>query len=158
MKELTLHIPVRIAQPEELSEQDRQLVEQAKQATYTSYAPYSQFCVGAALLLQNGETICGSNQENASYPIGCCAERTALFYAGTHYPGVGVQAIAVAARRKNGDFITEPAAPCGMCRQALMEAEHRFGPIRVLLYGTEGVYCLERIADLLPLVFTSDSL
>ncbi|MCQ2266707.1 MAG: cytidine deaminase [Bacteroidaceae bacterium] len=158
MKELTLHIPLRIAQPDELSDQDHQLVEQAKQATNTSYAPYSQFCVGAALKLKNGETICGSNQENAASPVGCCAERTALFYAGAHYPGVGVETIAIAARRQDGDFTTGPISPCGMCRQALMEVEHRFGPIRVLLYGTEGVYCLECIADLLPLVFTSDSL
>lgn len=142
----------------ELSEADRKLVELAKEATTTSYSPYSHFAVGAALLLANGETVTGSNQENAAYPVGCCAERTALFSAGAHYPGVGISAIAIAARESNGEFTAAPVSPCGMCRQALMEAEHRFGTIRVLLYGTEGIHCLNRIADLLPLTFTSNHL
>lgn len=158
MKELTINIPVKIYKEEELSPTQLQLVEKAKKATFTSYSPYSQFRVGAALLLTNGETVCGSNQENASYPIGCCAERTALFYAGANYPDTAVSAIAIAARGTNGEFLAEPAAPCGMCRQALMETEHRFGPIQVLLYGTNGIYCFEKVADLLPLVFTSDAL
>lgn len=158
MKNITIHIPISICSPDELSTADRQLVEKAKQASFSSYSPYSNFRVGAALLLKNGETICGSNQENASYPISCCAERTALFYAGAQYPDTGIEAIAIAARRPDGEFINEPASPCGMCRQALSEAEHRFGPIRVLLYGTDGIYCLNSVADLLPLVFTSESL
>lgn len=158
MKEITLNIPLQILTPEELSEADRKLVEAAKTATRTSYAPYSNFRVGAALLLDNGEIITGSNQENAAYPVGCCAERTALFYAGAHYPDVPVRAIAIAARNSEGEFLTQPAAPCGMCRQALMETEHRLGTIRVLLYGQNGTYCLRSVADLLPLVFTSDDL
>lgn len=158
MKQLTITVPVKIYALEELPEADRMLVERAKQATDGSYSPYSNFRVGAALLLSNGEIVCGANQENASYPIACCAERTALFYAGANYPGVGVKTIAIAARRAEDGFLAEPASPCGMCRQALMEVEHRFGPIRVLLYGTEGTYVLNCVADLLPLVFTADSL
>lgn len=158
MKQIEIKIPVTVYADDELSPSDRQLVEMAKEATHSSYAPYSHFCVGAALRLANGEVVTGSNQENAAYPVGCCAERTALFYAGAHYPGVGVETIAIAARHSDGAFISEPTAPCGMCRQALSEVEHRFGPIRVLLYGTDGTYALSSVADLLPLVFTSDSL
>lgn len=158
MRNYAINISVEVAGEHELSPQDLALVNAAREATKSSYAPYSQFNVGAAILLENGETISGSNQENAASPVGCCAERTALFYANAHYPGVGIKAIAIAAHRHNEDFTPSPVSPCGMCRQALMEAEHRFGPIRVLLYGTEGTHILQSVNDLLPLVFTSDNL
>ena len=158
MREYTLTTKVRVLSPEELTPEENRLVEQAKEASYSSYSPYSHFCVGAALLLTNGETVCGSNQENASYPVGCCAERTAMHYAGARYPNIGIKTLAIAARGTDGQFTSEATAPCGMCRQALAEAEHRFGPIRILLYCTEGVHCIDSVSELLPMTFTSESL
>lgn len=158
MKEYTIQTTVRVCTDEELTPEELNLINLAKEATQSSYAPYSHFHVGAALLLKNGQTVCGANQENAAFPVGCCAERTALHYAGAHYPGVGISLLAIAARGTDGEFVAEPAAPCGMCRQALAEAEHRFGPIRILLYGTEGTYCIDSVGALLPLAFTSEAL
>lgn len=139
---------------EELSEQDRQLIESAKQATQQSYAPYSQFHVGAAVLLEDGTTITGTNQENAAYPSGLCAERTALFYASSTHPDKAVVALAIAAHTK-GKFTNNPISPCGACRQVMLEIEQRHArPIRILLYGTEGVYVIEGgVRELLPLTF-----
>ena len=139
---------------EELSEQDRQLIESAKQATQQSYAPYSQFHVGAAVLLEDGTTITGTNQENAAYPSGLCAERTALFYASSTHPDKAVVALAIAAHSK-GEFTESPISPCGACRQVMLEIEQRHArPIRILLYGTEGVYVIEGgVRELLPLTF-----
>ena len=107
---------------DELNETDRNLVEQAKKATETSYAPYSKFNVGAAVLLENGETISGSNQENAAFPSGTCAERTTIFYASALFPGVRFCKLAIAAFT-DGEFIEEPISPCGACRQAILEYE-----------------------------------
>jgi cytidine deaminase len=139
---------------EELSEQDRQLIESAKQATQQSYAPYSQFHVGAAVLLEDGTTITGTNQENAAYPSGLCAERTALFHASSTHPDKAVVALAIAAHTK-GEFTNNPISPCGACRQVMLEIEQRHArPIRILLYGTEGVYVIEGgVRELLPLTF-----
>ena len=153
MKELHIQTHVQIFAPEELSDDDLQLVEIAKEMTHTSYAPYSHFHVGAALRLADGQVFRGSNQENAAHPVGLCAERTAFFAASAEAPGVPPVSIAVAAYT-HGAFIAKPAAPCGMCRQALLEAETRFQqPIRVLLYGTEGVYVIPSFKQLLPLNF-----
>lgn len=139
---------------EELSEQDRQLIESARQATQQSYAPYSQFHVGAAVLLEDGTTITGTNQENVAYPSGVCAERTALFYASSTHPDKAVVALAIAAHTK-GEFTNNPISPCGACRQVMLEIEQRHArPIRILLYGTEGVYVIEGgVRELLPLTF-----
>lgn len=139
---------------EEISEQDRQLIDAAKAATECSYAPYSQFHVGAAALLSDGTIVTGSNQENAAYPSGMCAERTTLFHAGAAYPQKAVTALAIAARTK-GEFTKTPIAPCGACRQVMLEVENRHQcPIRTLLYGTEGIYLIEGGAhELLPLTF-----
>ena len=139
---------------EELSEQDRQLIESAKQATQQSYAPYSQFHVGAAVLLEDGTTITGTNQENAAYPSGLCAERTALFYASSAHPDKAIVALAIAAYTK-GEFTNKPISPCGACRQVMLEIEQRHAcPIRILLYGTEAVYIIEGgVRELLPLTF-----
>ncbi len=142
----------------ELSESDRLLVEKAKAMTDTSYAPYSHFCVGAALALADGQIFLGSNQENAVFPVGLCAERTAFFAASANAPEVAPVAIAIAARNSEG-FQSKPVTPCGACRQALLEAEMRFHqPIRVLLYGTEGVYVLPSMKSLLPLTFDGSEL
>lgn len=153
MREYQIHTLVQCFALEELSADDLQLVEVAKAMTETSYSPYSHFQVGAALRLADGQIFRGSNQENAAYPVGLCAERTAFFAAGANAPDVPPVAIAIAAQTQ-GHFLAQPAAPCGMCRQALLEAETRFNQdIRVLLYGTEGVLVVKSFKDLLPLNF-----
>lgn len=137
----------------ELNDTDKNLVERAKKATETSYAPYSKFNVGAAVLLENGEIISGSNQENAAFPSGTCAERTTIFYAGARFPGVRFCKLAIAAFTE-GEFIEEPISPCGACRQAILEYEKLGGqPIEILLAGRNNVYKLQGIRSLLPLSF-----
>ena len=158
MKEFTIHTQVRFYQENELSHDDQELISAAREATKRSYAPYSKFYVGAALRLANQQIVCGSNQENAAYPSGTCAERTAIFYANAQYPEQPVEALAIAAQT-NGKFLALPISPCGSCRQVILETEHRFKkPIRILLYGTEGVYVLEGIQSILPLQFDQDCL
>ena len=153
MKSIEIKVPIQFFDLEELSNDDRQLVERAKAMTESSYSPYSEFRVGAALRLQDGQVFAGSNQENAAYPVGLCAERTAFFFAQANAPAVPPVAIAIAAFT-GGRFLEKPVSPCGMCRQALLEAETRYGqPIRVILYGTEGVYVVPSMRDLLPLTF-----
>lgn len=144
---------------DELSEQDRQLIDAAKAATQRSYAPYSHFHVGAAALLADGTVVTGSNQENAAYPSGLCAERTALFHAGATHPDQTVVALAIAAYT-GAAFTSTPIAPCGACRQVMLEVEHRHRhSIRTLLYGTEGIYLIEGgTHDLLPLTFDASFL
>lgn len=158
MKEFTIHTQVRFYLENELSHDDQELISAAREATKRSYAPYSKFYVGAALRLANQQIVCGSNQENAAYPSGTCAERTAIFYANAQYPEQPVEALAIAAQT-NGKFLAQPISPCGSCRQVILETEHRFKkPIRILLYGTEGVYVLEGIQSILPLQFDQDCL
>ena len=139
---------------DELSEQDRHLVDAAKHATEHSYAPYSHFQVGAAVQLVDGTIVTGTNQENAAYPSGLCAERTALFYAGTAHPDKAVEALAIAAYT-DGRFTRTPIAPCGACRQVMLETEQRHGrSMRILLYGTEAICVIEDgVGALLPLAF-----
>ncbi len=144
---------------EELSPEDSALVEAAKKACATAYAPYSNFHVGAAVALENGVVVSGSNQENAAYPSGTCAERCALFYANATHPTVAVRALAIAAADADGAFTVAPVAPCGACRQVLLEAEQRFGkPIRILLYGAQQVVIVESALSLLPLQFDAELL
>ena len=153
MKSIEIKVQIQDFDVEELSDSDRHLVERAKEMTQTSYSPYSEFRVGAAIRLQDGQVFAGSNQENAAYPVGSCAERTTFFYAQANAPEVAPEAIAIAAFT-NGHFLEKPISPCGMCRQALLEAETRYGThIRVLLYGTDGVYVAQSMRDLLPLTF-----
>lgn len=153
MREYKIEAVMHICEMAELSEEDRQLVEVAKRATEGSYAPYSKFNVGAAVRLQNGTIVVGANQENAAYPSGLCAERTALFAAGAQYPEQPVVALAIAAR-KGKQFLAHPISPCGACRQVISGVEDRYSrPIRILLYGTEGVLVSEGISPLLPLRF-----
>ncbi|MBO7579975.1 MAG: cytidine deaminase [Bacteroidaceae bacterium] len=154
MKELNLHIQAIVKQEDELTTQELALLDEARRATYRSYAPYSHFSVGAAAELADGTIVTGSNQENAAYPSGLCAERTAVFYAGSRYPDQPIRRICIAARDTNGEFLKHPISPCGACRQVLLEAEQRAGgDIEVMLYGTEGIYIIRRIKDLLPLGF-----
>ena len=143
----------------EFTAEERRLVDAAKEATWRSYSPYSNFSVGAALLLANGEVVTGANQENCAYPSGLCAERTAVFYANARYPDVPVLALCIAARNSSGEFCEMPVAPCGACRQVLSETEERFHTsIKVLLYGTKGMYEIDSVRDLLPVNFDSSFL
>ena len=140
---------------DELTPEERSLIEQAIEGTNRSYSPYSLFHVGAALKLQNGVTYIGCNQENAAFPAGICAERSAIFAAGAQYPDQPVVMLAIAARSREGEFTKEPVSPCGTCRQVLIETETRFQhPIRILLYGQRCVYILDSIKQLMPLSFT----
>lgn len=163
MKILNITTPVRVCSFEELTQADRDLVERAKAATRRSYAPYSKFHVGASILMADGTIIDGSNQENAAYPSGLCAERTAAFYASSARPGVAMKKIAIAAwTRLHSEasapwedcFQDSPISPCGACRQVLLEYEALHGPIEVILYGSRDIYILPSIASLLPLSFT----
>ena len=139
-----------------LPAEDRMLVRQAQQASDAAYAPYSRFQVGAAVLLDNGEVVAAGNQENAAYPSGLCAERTALFYAGARHPHAAVKAIAIAAQRC-GQPAPRPPYPCGACRQVMLECEKRGHlPVRVIMYGEELTEVAHSVADLLPLSFDLD--
>ena len=144
---------------DELTEQDRALIDAAKSATRNSYAPYSRFQVGASALLSDGTIVTGANQENAAYPSGMCAERTVLFHAGAVHPTLAVTTLAIAAYT-SGKFTNIPVPPCGACRQVMFETEQRYGtPIRLLLYGTEGIYIIEGgTRELLPLTFDASFL
>lgn len=137
----------------ELSKEDLELVNRAKEATKNSYANYSHFNVGAALRLENGDIIIGANQENAAFPSGLCAERTAVFAAQAQHPDQPIEALAIAAKNVNG-FIKEPISPCGPCRQVILEVEDRYKkPVRIILYGTDGIYIVKSVKDLLPFSF-----
>jgi len=143
---------------DELENEDSSLVIESQKVLKNAYAPYSKFSVGAAVLLENGEIITGTNQENSAYPSGLCAERVAIFYANSKYPNVAVKSIAVTAFFNN-DYIAEPAPPCGACRQVLLETETRFKkPIKVILYGKDKIRIIEGVSQLLPLSFTDDFL
>jgi len=139
--------------PEELSIQEQNLIKKSKEAVKNAYAPYSKFNVGAAVLLENGEIITGTNQENAAYPSGLCAERVAIFYANSKYPDVPVKAIAVSAFTNN-KFVESPVPPCGSCRQVLMETETRFHtPIKIYLVSSNKITVINDAKNLLPLNF-----
>lgn len=158
MKEINLTAKMRVYNWNELSEEQRAVIEIAKEQTERSYCPYSQFHVGAAAKLANGVIMRGANQENAAYPSGLCAERVALFAAGAQYPDQPVTKLAIACFT-DGHFTAEPGAPCGACRQVMLETEHRYGgKMEVLLYGENGTYVFESAADLLPLIFVKENL
>ena len=141
-----------------LNETDRELVNAAKSIAERSYAPYSEFHVGCALRLENGVLLQGSNQENASYPCGSCAERTTLFYTQANYPDGVIQDIAIAAETRDA-FTAQPLPPCGLCRQELLEAENRQkSPIRLLMYGTGKIIIIKGMANLLPFQFDAEML
>lgn len=155
MQQKQITIPYQILDFDELQSVDKSLVEAAREATFRSYAPYSKFSVGAAILLDNGEVISGSNQENAAFSSGTCAERSACFYAHAAHPGVPFRKIAIAARGTDGEFLATPISPCGACRQALLEYETLAGgPVEVLLASRDKVYHLPSVASTLPFAFT----
>jgi cytidine deaminase len=143
----------------ELKADDAALLAAARAATANAYAPYSHFRVGAAARLVNGVIVTGTNQENASYPAGICAERTLLSVAGVQYPGVAIETLAISYHNEHG-ISDRPIAPCGICRQSLQEFEQRTSQsMRVVLSGMEGkVLVLPQSGLLLPLAFTSDEM
>ena len=139
----------------ELDPKDRELAQAAIDATAQAYAPYSKFNVGAAVLFQDGEIIKGANQENAAYPSGLCAERTALFYASASRPDKAMTAIAIAASQ-NGELLETPVTPCGACRQVMAQYQLKSGlPMMVLLIGAHSILKFEKVDDLLPFIFDS---
>lgn len=159
MKTIKLNIDIEFYKKEELDAKSAELVEKAIEATENSYAPYSNFRVGACVRLDDGTTIIGANQENAAYPDGLCAERTAVFAAQVQYPNLPIAEIAIAARNTKGELLSKPISPCGSCRQVLLEIEQRYNRnIRILLYGTSGVYAVKTVKDLLPLCFISNDM
>ena len=158
MQKRTIETNIEIYSFEELSQEKKDLINKAKEQVTKAYAPYSGFHVGAAIELENGVIITGSNQENSAYPSGLCAERVAMFYANAQYPEVAVKTLAIAAYT-NGNFISDPVTPCGSCRQVLLETEMRFEKnITILLYGTKNIFQLENVKQLLPLCFEKSSL
>jgi len=143
---------------EELPAADRELVLAARDASRNAYAPYSQFHVGAALRLENGEIFKGNNQENSSFTTGLCAERVALFYANATLPDLSVKSIAVTAENSHG-LVPDPVKPCGSCRQAMVETETRFRqPMRIILDGKSKIQVFNGVENLLPFAFKPASL
>lgn len=159
MRDIKIEINLQLKQMDELSEDDARLVRKAMDATDHSYAKYSHFCVGAALRLKDGTEMIGANQENASFPLGTCAERSVIFAAQAQYPDQPVMALAIAAKNDAG-FVDTPVTPCGACRQVILEIEERYHqPVRIMLYGRKGIICVERgIRDLLPLSFVDENM
>ena len=143
----------------ELNITDQELLEKAKEAVSSSHAPYSRYHVGAAVRMANGAVFSGSNQENMAFPAGLCAERVAVFAAVSNFPNVPIAAIAITAIADAFE-ISEPVPPCGMCRQAIVEYEMKYGnKIRLILGGHSGnVYIIESMKTLLPLTFHEDGL
>jgi cytidine deaminase len=141
---------------DEMAPADADLLRQAREVTAQAYAPYSHFHVGAVALLANGQTVSGTNQENASYPVGICAERVLLSVAASLYPGVPIQTMAISYHNMLGES-KRPVSPCGICRQSLVEFEDRTQtPIRLILSGMEGpVQIIEKAGQLLPFGFTA---
>lgn len=145
----------------DLAETDAKLLAKARKTAETAYAPYSHFFVGAAAILKNGKIVTGTNQENASYPVSICAERSLLSSASALYPEVAVETMAISYHNHNDNAISNrPISPCGMCRQSLVEYEGRWkNPIRLILSGIDGkVYVISKASHLLPLSFTSEDL
>jgi cytidine deaminase len=142
----------------ELPEDWKSLIMRARDVSDRAWAPYSGFKVGAAVKLVSGLIVAGNNQENAAYPAGLCAERTALFYANANFPNDPVDVIAVTAKNVHG-WVEEPVKPCGGCRQALLEVETRYNrKVTILLDGQKAIYVLDGVDGLLPLNFTRSSL
>lgn len=140
----------------ELKKEDADLLAKARAVTKNAYAPYSNFYVGAAARLANGEIITGTNQENASYPVGICAERVLLGNAATQHPAIAIDTMAISYDSKEVKS-DHPISPCGMCRQSLLEYETRTDePIRLILAGQEGkIYIIKTVKFLLPFAFTN---
>ena len=158
MENIKIEINMQFCQLDELSADDQELIRAAIGALANSYARYSHFNVGAALRLADGTVFIGANQENAAFPSGLCAERSAIFAAQSNRPDQAITALAIAARNSNG-LMENPISPCGGCRQVILEVEDRYQkPVRILLYGTRGVYCINSVKDLMPLSFVDENM
>ncbi len=143
---------------DELPSDEIMLIHKAREAAQKSYSPYSNFKVGAALLLENGEVITGNNQENAAYPSGLCAERTAIFWANSQYPDVAIKTMAITAVKK-GETVATPLSPCGSCRQVMIETETRYKTdIKTILDSRGEIWVLDSARELLPLFFEGKDL
>lgn len=143
---------------EELSENDRELVEKAMEASKFAYAPYSGFMVGAGIRLKSGKILTGNNRENAAFPSGSCAEDTVISYAGANYPDDPIVTLAISAKTGTS-FTTYPVSPCGNCRQIIAEEEDKTNiEIRIILYGSNKIEIINGISGLLPLRFSKDKL
>ena len=156
MKESSIQIPFQIfPDSSSLGSEDAILLEAARKSTSDAYAPYSKFRVGAAVRMFNGQIVMGSNQENASFPAGICAERVVLSAASAVYPGVAISSLALSYVNES-EGADKPISPCGICRQTLAEYEQRFNqPIRLILGGKSGeIYIINRATDLLPFAFS----
>ena len=143
----------------ELDDLDIELVESAKEAVKSSYSPYSKFAVGAAVRLANGIIVKGSNQENGAYPSGLCAERVALFAAGSQYPNVAVEAIAITVKT-DSSYHKGPLSPCGACCQVMLESETRSKrDMKIIMHGeNNSCYVTSNVRSVLPFAFDSDFL
>lgn len=160
MKERELKFTLRVFDNvTELSADDAALLAKARDALKDSYSPYSNFKVAAAVLLANGEVVTGTNQENAAFPVGICAEGTALSVASSLYPDVAVKKIAISVK-SGTHVVNHPVAPCGICRQRILEYETRFNSsIEIIMMGEEGeVYLVNSVKDILPLNFSKSDL
>ena len=154
MKEEKIEISFIRARFNEITKEEQNLIDKAKSSIKNAYAPYSGFLVGASLLLNNGEIVTGSNQENVAYSSGLCAERVALFYAGSKYPNITIKMIAITAKSKTFE-ITDIISPCGACRQVMAEYQEKQGKnIKILLHTQDNeILILKRVEDLLPFMF-----
>jgi cytidine deaminase len=154
MKQITITSTISVLSKEELSAQELNLMQQAFEARSKAYAPYSKFTVGTAILLDNGIVVQGSNQENAAYPSGLCAERVAIYYAGANYPTAKMVKMFITASPEDRD-LEEPIPPCGSCRQAIAEYEiKQETPIELFFMGAKGlIYKSDSLKNLLPLLF-----
>ena len=158
MKSKKLEINYEELRFEELTGEDQSLIEAAIKATDNSYADYSHFHVGAAVRLSDSTIVIGANQENAAFPSGLCAERTAIFAAQAQYPKLAVEALAIAAKNSDG-ILSQPVTPCGSCRQVVLQIEERYHhPVEILLYGSQRIFRFHSIRDLLPFCFVDDSM
>ena len=156
MKEITLKINyTEYDSVKEMSKEDQELVKAALEAQKGSYSPYSKFQVGAALRLANGTIVKGANQENAAYPSGLCAERTAMFWASANYPDVAFDTLAIAGADR-GVLCESPASPCGSCRQVMAEYQKKYGrPLKTIWVGSKRIRKFENVDDILPFIFDS---
>lgn len=158
MKKVIIKSEFSLFKFEELDDVLKTLVSKAIDATDNSYSPYSNFKVGAALQLEDGTIVIGANQENAAFSVTMCAERSAIFNAQSNHPNLAITTIAIAAKNVNG-LVHTPISPCGSCRQVILEMEQRYKRnIKILLCGSEGIYVINSIKDLLPLSFVDESM
>lgn len=158
MKKIIIKSELSLFKFDELDDISKALVNSAIDATDNSYSPYSQFKVGAALRLEDGTVVVGANQENAAFPVTMCAERAAIFNAQSNHPELAITTIAIAAKNIDG-MVKTPVSPCGSCRQVILEMEQRYKRnIKILLCGTDGIYVIDSIKDLLPLSFVDESM